>query len=190
MRVTVKICGIQDIETARAVAALGADYLGLVLTASRRQVTIPQAKALVAKVPEAQFVAVGRDVDDALFETMLRLDVIAVQLHGRTPPEWIERAHQHGKRAIATELDAQADIVLLDNVNPGSGEPWAWYKPEFPRPIWLAGGLTPENVRQVVTTWRPAGVDVSSGVERHGVKDVALVRRFIEEVHDADNTSA
>jgi phosphoribosylanthranilate isomerase len=190
MPVRVKICGIKDLDTARGVVELGADYLGLVFTESPRQVTLSQAERLVASLPTAQFIAVARDADDDLLEAMLAIGVVGVQLHGRTPAHWIHQVHQRGKLAIATRLEADADVVLLDGANPGSGQPWAWYKPTFHRPIWLAGGLNPDNVGRVVKTWRPDGVDVSSGVEQNGVKNLELVRRFIEEVHHADNASA
>jgi phosphoribosylanthranilate isomerase len=168
----------------------GANFLGLVLTPSRRQVTTGQAQAIIAAVPKVQFVAVGRDVDEQLFEDMLSLNVKAVQLHGNVPQHWIVRAHEAGKWAIATTLDAAADVVLLDGAVPGSGVARAWQKPEFTRPIWIAGGLTVDNVRAVVRRLRPDGVDVSSGVEKEGSKDPDLIRHFIQEVHYGDNASA
>ncbi|PSR20390.1 MAG: phosphoribosylanthranilate isomerase [Sulfobacillus acidophilus] len=190
MATTIKICGIRDEGLARVAHNLGADFLGLVLTASRRQITLEQAKAIIDAVPEGQFVAVGRDVDEPLFEEMLALNVKAVQLHGRVPTRWIARAHGVGKWAIATMLEVQADIVLLDGVVPGSGVARTWEKPEFTRPIWIAGGLSVDNVRAVVRRLRPDGVDVSSGVEKEGRKDPELIRRFIQEVQYGDNASA
>lgn len=186
----VKVCGLKDAETARGAWRLGADYLGLVVTRSSRQVTIEDARAIAEAVPEAQFVAVGHGVDESLFDSMLGLPVAGIQLHGPTPAGWIARAKAHGKLVIATTLQEDADVVLLDGAVPGSGQAWAWNKPAFARPIWLAGGLTPYNVRRVVRELQPDGVDVSSGVEDHGQKSIDLIRLFIQEVQYGDNASA
>ena len=187
---TVKVCGIKNAETARTAWQAGVHYLGLVLTKSRRQIGLDAARSIIARVPQARFVAVGHDVSAELFEAMLDLPVVGIQLHGLTPAGWISRARARGKMAIATTLDREADVVLMDGAIPGSGKPWAWHKPDFPRPVWLAGGLTPHNVRYVVRECKPDGVDVSSGVEADGEKQVDLIRLFIEEVRHGDHTSA
>ena len=86
------------------------------------------------------------------------------------------------------------DPILLDSWSSdqrgGTGQAWDW---ELARPLLatrqviVAGGLNPENVRDVVERYRPYGVDVSSGVEsRPRVKDPALVRAFVAAVREAD----
>jgi phosphoribosylanthranilate isomerase len=187
MPTSVKICGLTDAKTARAALDLGADYLGVVLTDSPRQVSLEFAEDLARDLPDARLVAVAKDPPETLFSAMLELTVWGVQIHGSAPQRWIERAQQAGKRAIAARVDPRADIVLMDNANPGSGVARDWIVPEVDKPVWLAGGISPANVADVVRRLRPAGVDVSSGVERQGVKSAELIQHFIEEVHHAEN---
>lgn len=189
MRTTIKICGIRDVRVARAALSLGADYLGLVVTPSRRQVALDEVQRIADQV-SGDLIVVGRDVDESLLHQLLDLPVRGIQLHGTVPSGWIHALHQIGKIAVATSLDEDADIVLLDGPNPGSGEARDWKRPSFRRPIWIAGGLYPHNVGDVVSRLRPDGVDVSTGVERQGEKSLELIQQFIEEVRHADQESA
>lgn len=177
----VKICGIQDPSLAAWSFAAGADYVGLMMAPSRRQISIQQAKAIVDEVP-GQYVAVVWQPNPAELDVILsQLEVVAVQHHGESRFDWVEKTHAAHRLAIATDLDPQADIVLLDGVEPGSGQTRAWERPLWHRPLWLAGGLNPHNVGTVVRDLRPDGVDVSSGVERGGIKDRDLIKQFIRE---------
>ncbi|NMP22420.1 phosphoribosylanthranilate isomerase [Sulfobacillus harzensis] len=187
MATKIKICGVRDAGTADAALALGADFIGLVLTPSRRQIGVEAAQQIIRALPQGRFVAVGQNVDETLFEEMLGLGVWGVQLHGRTPRDWVRRAHQRQIRALATWLNPEADVVLLDGVEPGSGKTRDWQRPSWPRDVWIAGGLSPDNVRQVVREVAPNGVDVSSGVEVDGTKSVVRIQRFIEEVRHGDD---
>jgi phosphoribosylanthranilate isomerase len=90
---------------------------------------------------------------------------------------------------LARIEDYDVDAVLLDAPVPGSGETFDWdlvgSLPQRHRLI-LAGGLTPENVREAVQAVRPWGVDVASGVEASpGQKDPVALRRFIAEATNA-----
>jgi phosphoribosylanthranilate isomerase len=100
--------------------------------------------------------------------------------------------------AILQTLDAwqpYAERFVLDTYHPtllgGTGHTQDWLRARevcarAPRPILLAGGLNPENVADAIRTARPAGVDVSSGVEAApGRKDPAKVRAFIRNAKTA-----
>lgn len=177
----VKICGIQDPGLADWSFSEGADFVGIVLAPSRRQVSLAQAKMIIKTVP-GQYVAVVSSPGPKEFEAILEeLDVVAIQHHGSSQRDWIAEVQATGRLAIATELEPRADIVLLDGEEPGSGKVRDWQRPEWTRPVWLAGGLTPLNVGAMVQTLHPDGVDVSSGVERNGVKDRQLISQFIRE---------
>ncbi|MGG1515131.1 phosphoribosylanthranilate isomerase [Paenibacillus oryzisoli] len=99
--------------------------------------------------------------------------------------------------AVAAQLDpyiGTIDAVLLDTFDPvyggGSGKTFAWdcipvYK-DWTRKVgvalWIAGGLQLDNVDQLIETYAPDGVDVSSAVETDGVKDTAKITAFVERV--------
>lgn len=181
MSLAVKICGIHDAAQAEWSFSQGADFVGIVLAPSRRQVSLAQAKAIIESVP-GPYVAVVSSLGPKECEAILgELDVVAIQHHGKSQWDWIGEVQAKGRLAIATELEPRADIVLLDGQEPGSGKVRDWQRPEWDRPVWLAGGLTPHNVRSVVELLHPDGVDVSSGVERDGIKDRELISQFIRE---------
>ncbi len=181
MSPVVKICGIQDPILADWSFSQGADFVGLVLAPSRRQVSLAQATAMIKAVP-GPYVAVVSSAGRGELEAILaELAVIAVQYHGSSQWDWIAEVQAKGRLAIATELEPRADIVLLDGEEPGRGKVRDWQRPKWNRPVWLAGGLTPLNVGAMVQALHPDGVDVSSGVERNGVKDRQLISQFIRE---------
>lgn len=102
-----------------------------------------------------------------------------------------ERGEVEARRTIESWLDRSrpAAGILLDAWHPsafgGTGETADWAvaaRLAADYPIWLAGGLTPANVGEAIAAVRPFGVDVSSGVEKDGVKDPALIRAFLERV--------
>jgi phosphoribosylanthranilate isomerase len=197
---TIKICGVRDPATARRAIELGADYVGLVLAESPRRLHLDEAVALVeaSGLAAGRFVAVLRDPDPATWQAVLqRLPGVHLQVHVTGSDQvasdgWVKAAHAAGVMAIAGVNGRMrpvgwqlADVVLWDGLKPGSGQAWTWQSPEALVPgqhWWLAGGLTPENVGHALRLVRPQGVDVSSGVERKGQKDIERIARFIEEV--------
>lgn len=180
--VSVKICGVKTAAMAEAAVNQGADFIGLVLAPSSRRVSLDQAQALTRQLPHIRFIAVVRDMAAEDLEQLLAATgVWGVQYHGASTFDWIGMVHHAGRQAIATQVDERADIVLLDGPEPGQGRTWAWQRPWISQPLWLAGGLSPDNVRQVVETLKPSGVDVSSGVETEGEKDLVKITAFIKE---------
>ena len=76
--------------------------------------------------------------------------------------------------------NSSADYIMLDS-GKGSGVTFDWSMLSgLTRPYFLAGGLSPDNVGEVIKTLHPYAVDVSSGVETDGVKDADKMRRFVE----------
>ncbi|MBV8913428.1 MAG: phosphoribosylanthranilate isomerase [Acetobacteraceae bacterium] len=199
----VKICGVNAPDALAAAAAAGADWVGFVFfPPSPRALSPAQAASLSATHPGGP-ARVGlfvdpEDDDVAAVLAALRLD--ALQLHGVGAeraqairnrfglPVW----HAIGveSRADLPQTSTGVDWLLLDAKAPidaelpgGNAQSFDWSVLRgwtAPAPWLLAGGLTPENVRQAVETSGAPAVDVSSGVERgRGIKDGALIRAFV-----------
>ena len=203
----VKICGIKDTAALEAARQAGADMVGFVFfPPSPRAVTANEAGMLARSYRNGpKRVGLFVDPDDAMLAATLAevpLDILQLQGH-ETPARAGDVRARFGKPVmkalgIASKADLahlpeyadQVDYFLLDaRPPPGSALPggnaqafdWALMKGEKPpRPWLLAGGLTPANVVQAITTSGAPGVDVSSGVERaRGVKDPAAIAAFI-----------
>lgn len=197
-----KICGITNLADALVAAEAGADAIGLVFYGkSPRAVSIAQAREIVAALPP--FVTtVGLFVNASRCEIDETLDAVALdvlQFHGDETPAECARFHRPWYKALRVRAgdDIRAEVaryvgaraVLLDTfvegVPGGTGEMFDWsLVPEsLSVPVILAGGLTPQNVRQAIERVRPFAVDVSGGVElRKGIKDPARVREFVAQV--------
>jgi phosphoribosylanthranilate isomerase len=209
----VKICGLTRAEDIRWASKCGADFLGLILCQSKRQLKLEEALRLVAlsrrEEISGEFIAVVQEPDDALIEHLVDGGFDGFQLHGDESPEraselferwedlWVWKAVRLGSDADIDRIEAfETEPILLDawsaEAAGGTGKriPVAAEKirlvTETKRVI-LAGGLDPENVVDAVIDLEPWAVDVSSGVESTpGVKDRKKVKRFVD---NAKNTA-
>ncbi|HNY64295.1 MAG TPA: phosphoribosylanthranilate isomerase [Deltaproteobacteria bacterium] len=181
----VKICGITRREDAVAACEAGADALGFVLTKSPRRADPRALMGWIRLVMGVEKVGVFTDEPLGYIEevsTLLGLDT--VQLHTQVRPgHGVLRARFKIIRAVKSldeaALDDPTDRILFD-ASMGTGTRGTWTPSGVP--FILAGGLTPENVRQAIMQANPAGVDVSSGVEvSPGIKDAAKMGKFIQE---------
>jgi phosphoribosylanthranilate isomerase len=200
MPVKVKICGITNLPDARAAQEAGADAIGFVFyEGSPRCISIESAADISRDLPPF-IVRVGvfvNAVEDLVVQAVRQCGLNLAQFHGEETPEYCLQFGVMSMKAFrirdASSLEALADYPtdawLLDAYAPGSlggtGERFNWdlavEAQKQGRPIFLAGGLTPENVAEAVRQVRPYGVDVSSGVEQElGKKDHAKVRAFIQ----------
>jgi phosphoribosylanthranilate isomerase len=226
----VKICGISDPKHARAAAAFGADFVGMVFAPSRRQVTLGQAKRIAAalgKTPgpplaagdtaalEAALakrrpllVGVFADQDSDTINSIAEdVGLDLVQLSGSEPWEMNEHLARPVLKCMKVRARETAPdiirhyhggaILLLDpyveGTYGGTGQTLDWSvagEIASQTPTVLAGGLTPENVAEAVRTVHPWCVDVSSGVETDGVKDVDKIRAFILAAKSAEAPAA
>lgn len=181
----VKVCGLRSPEDVDAALEAGVDAIGFVLVPSPRQVSVEQARALAARVRgRAQTVGVFRRLDAAALRRNkgAGLDLAQGVLDGVSPGPGVLPVLVDGPDLVRRAAGLAAPRLLVDGPDFGSGEPADWRRIAAlarARPIVLAGGLTPENVGAALETVRPAGVDVSSGVERtRGVKDSGRILAF------------
>lgn len=202
-RIAVKICGITNRDDALAAVDAGADLLGFnTWPGSKRFLDIEKNAGWIASLPRPVVrVALLVNATPAETERIAAFPFVdALQFHGDEDADFCRRAAAIGKpiikalRARDRGILAQAGSfstphILLDAHVPGEfGGTGAQVDlalaAEFKRmhpalTLWLAGGLTPENVAAAVRAVWPAVVDVSSGVEfEPGRKDTAKLRAF------------
>lgn len=203
----IKICGLKRMEDISFVNQYKPDYVGFVFAKSKRQVTSTCAKALQdALLPEIKTVGVFVNHPMAEVIGLVKEGIIdVVQLHGKEDGHYIEELRKSIPEAtifkavsvktiedILAWKDADVDYLLLDNGAGGTGEVFDWNilhdMTDFPKPYFIAGGLNPENVSEVLE-FEPFGVDVSGGVETDGCKDELKIKAFIENVQNCRERS-
>jgi len=214
----IKICGVISEDIAMGAAEAGADFIGLVFAPSPRQVTPDQAARITAtlKKNKTRAKSVGVFVNTApqmVRQIAVQYNLDFVQLSGDESPVYCrmlsyplirvirlsnsDTVEKIDKQIIETHM-ALFDrhfIIMLDTALPGkfggTGEIFDWNlaKPVIKRcDVMIAGGLNPDNVGEVIKTLKPWGVDVSTGVETKGVKDMRKINKFIEAVREADGS--
>ena len=205
MKTQVKICGLTSVAEAQAAAEAGADMIGLMFyDGSPRHVSQATAEEIARALPPFVLrVGVFINPDEALVTRAIAgCGLNLLQFHGDEESDFCTQFGLMSMKAIRVR-DAESlnqlekfhtDAFLLDAYSQaglgGTGEKFNWdlavEARKFGKPIFLAGGLTPENVGDAVKQVRPFAVDVSSGVESApGKKDAAKVRAFIAAVRAA-----
>lgn len=212
----IKICGIKEESHAIAITKAGADFIGLVFAPSPRQITTHYAKKIIEllrrrkNATEVVGVFVNTEVGkvkrtadfcgldwvqlsgDEPWEFCRELDrpvIKAIRVSRNYKPEKIIKDLSYGEKLLAK----QKHLFLIDSNSPdrfgGTGRPFNWNlaRPIAEKfPVIIAGGLTPENVREAIHVIHPWGVDVSTGVETRGIKDMDKIIKFINAVKNID----
>jgi phosphoribosylanthranilate isomerase len=184
----VKICGITNREDALAAVDAGGRALGFIFyDRSPRGVTPEAVEPWLREIP-ADVWKVGVYVNESparISEISSHLNLDIAQLHGSELPEVYPSGIRVWKairvKGIIPETAGDpAEAILLDG--PGSGQTFDWkLAATVTKPVVLAGGLTPENVRSAIDQASPWGVDIASGVESSpGRKDHARMKMFIK----------
>lgn len=206
MSIKVKICGLTTPQDAEAASQAGADLLGLVFyDRSPRHVTIESASRIARVIPP-DVLRVGLFVNpdpQLVTQALTSCGLQMLQFHGDESPEFcrqfgvmtMKAFRVKGADTLAALKQYNTDAWLLDahvrGKFGGTGQTFDWslaaQTTQMGKPVFLAGGLTPENVGDAIREVRPYGVDVSGGVEASpGRKDPEKVRAFIRAARQAD----
>ncbi len=197
----VKVCGITRSEDALRAATLGVDAIGFNFVAGSPRYISPGAAAEIASLLPPFILRVGVFVDeppDQLAQKAQAARLHCLQLHGDESPEtcaasplpWY-KAHRVGEGFRLEEITRyDCGTFLLDGYESGrrggTGRSFDWEvaraAARYGRVI-LAGGLSPDNVRQAIQTARPYAIDVNSGVESEpGIKDPSRLGDLLRQV--------
>jgi len=204
-RPLIKICGLTMPDNALACVHAGADAIGLVFFKnSPRNISMEKAVAITRVIP-SHILTCGVFVNESfpfIMERVKKCNLKAVQLHGQESPKFVEKLSKENLLVIKAlfavkkpdlsdgSLYSAASFCLLEygkgTLPGGNAEAWDYkISTRFNSkvPLMLAGGLTPENIRQAICLVGPVAVDVSSGVEKtHGIKDIKKVKSFIHRI--------
>jgi phosphoribosylanthranilate isomerase len=211
-QVRVKICGITRAEDLAVATSAGADAVGFVVgvPSSPRNIPVEKAEKLIERVPvfaQSVLVTVPTSVAE-LLKIHEKVSPDAVQIHGdlldasafreKLPDTSLivaVSANPIEALEVASKASKASDAILLDTFargrygGTGIVNDWELSKRVrqaiHPKPLILAGGLDPDNVREAVRVVRPYAVDVSSGVElQSGIKDPSKIIAFIKEAKE------
>ena len=199
----IKICGNTRPADVQLAVEAGADLLGFIFTRSKRQVTVEDARAMIAEMP-ANVERVGVFIDespDQIAAVAQACELTAIQVY--RPLTDRDRAlgllllpalRVAAGRTLPEAHFEAGDHPLLDTWSAegigGTGRTWDWAQAEALARryrVVVSGGLTPHNVAAAIRRLAPWGVDVVSGVEAEpGRKDPAKLRAFVAAVRHAD----
>ncbi|MBI4067427.1 phosphoribosylanthranilate isomerase [Candidatus Gottesmanbacteria bacterium] len=198
MSVKVKICGIRTLEAARASVDAGADFLGFnFVKSSKRYIDPVKAKEIISMLlPEIKIVGVFQNEEIKMIKEIVDLlKIDFVQLHGTESARYSRLTQYAGiikTFLLPFDFDSQklrgemekynVDYFLLDRGIQGEGTPINTYKVRelsLHFPVFLAGGLNPENVSESIRIAQPYAVDVAGGIETGGEQDIGKIREFI-----------
>lgn len=199
----VKICGLKNPTDIKCINTLSPDFAGFVMffEKSHRNISVQTAQELLALLDKnIKSVAVTVSPTEEQLEQIYNLGFDYVQIHGNITDEVLKNSKTPIIRAInvsgtdsLTDLDNYKNVkgILFDSAVPGSGQGFDWTLlkklPKTDKMLFLAGGLTADNVAVAICQVHPYAVDVSSGVEladKSG-KDFELVRTFIENARNS-----
>ncbi len=201
----VKICGITNIEDAILAQQLGADAIGFIFYDKSKRYITPNNAELISKQLSPFLMKIGVFVNEKIEEInniSAQVKLNALQLHGEEPPEVIEKINLPVIKSFRINNDFDFSILnkykdvsfLLDSFSKdqygGTGNTFNWYliPNDFKNKIILSGGISIENVEEVIKKINPSAIDVSSSLEEYpGKKDHHKLKQFFEKINALRN---
>ncbi|MCR4586227.1 MAG: phosphoribosylanthranilate isomerase [Lachnospiraceae bacterium] len=191
----IKFCGMRRPEDISIINELKPDFIGFILAKGfKRTITYEEAEMLgraVDPVIKKVGVFVNDDVE-TIAELANKRIIDMLQLHGDEDEAYIRKLRSltatqiikafkiKNEEDVKTAAASSADHILLD-AGTGEGKSFEWQLiKELKRPYILAGGLDADNIAEAVKTLHPWGVDVSSGIETNGCKDLNKMKTFLK----------
>lgn len=196
----IKLCGITREEDMDVVNEILPDYIGFVFAKkSKRFISYDMAKKLKFKLNptvKAVGVFVNENIENIIY--LVENNIIdLVQLHGNEDNEYINKLKNYINVPVikACQIQSKADMAITTDadfilLDAGAGDGKTLDESilkDFNRDYFLAGGLSPDNIVKKIIALHPFGVDVSSGIETEGKKDMAKMRRFVKLVREVEN---
>ena len=189
----IKMCGLTRECDIQAVNEIKPEYIGFVFWAKSKRYLSPEKALELKKQLDENIKAVGVFVDESVEKVaeLLENDIINIaQLHGHENEDYIKNLREMTDKPmiqafrirsagdIEKAVRSTADMILLDaGMGNGNVFDWSLIK-NIQRPYFLAGGLNGENVAEAVKILKPYAVDVSSGIETDGLKDMKKMAEF------------
>lgn len=195
----IKMCGLSRTEDIKFANHIMPEFVGFVFYEKSSRYVDPETAAELRWELDYRIAAVGVFVDApvSFVADLARREVIdAVQLHGSENNEYIAKLRSmvdvpiiqafrvSSPYDIESAVISDADFVLLDS-GTGTGNTFDHSLIKgLNRPYFLAGGITPENVREAAEKLHPYAVDASSSLEIDGVKSFERMKAFAEAVRN------
>jgi phosphoribosylanthranilate isomerase len=192
----IKICGLKREEDIGFVNIAKPDYIGFVFAGEKRKIDFNIAtklRSLLNKEIQAVGVFANAAVDN-IFNLCKDCIIDLVQLHGDEDELYISKLKEKVKQPIIKvirvkkrmrDINTKADFVLFDTYSNfeygGCGKVFDWSLiREYKQPFFLAGGLNKNNIEDALTELKPYCIDLSSGVERNGIKDLNKIKEIMQ----------
>ncbi|MEB1806836.1 MAG: phosphoribosylanthranilate isomerase [Bacillaceae bacterium] len=215
MRTKLKYCGNHSSQDVNNAINSQADYIGFVFAESKRKVTADDVNNWFRSAPAnhtKQIVALFVNATISEIEEIVsKVHVDIIQCHGNETPELVQEIKQRVKKPIWKVIHHQekawqdmkafapyVDAFIIDSKVKGqwggTGITFDWgHIPNYieqgktlQRPVFIAGGINPSNVGELLT-YQPDGIDISSGIEKDGIKDKTLIKQIEERITNHDN---